>query len=464
VAEGKPTPIPVAPLGATLPVGSVPGAHFDPETLVGERLKHFELKQLLGRGGMGAVYLAHDNSLDRPVALKVLAPEVGVDADVVARFVREARAQARLRHPNVTQIYFIGEDRGLHFFAMEFVDGPSPAGRLERGERVPWAEALEIAIGAAEGLQAAHAAGFVHRDVKPSNLLVDERGQVKIADFGLVKSLRGDSQLTQAGLIVGSPLYMAPEQGRAEEVDHRSDIYSLGCTLYHLIAGQPPFSSDSPVAVLSMHVTDRATRIRSLARETPENVERLVDRMMAKDRTRRFASYDDLLVAMRAARPGAREHSGFWKRGAALGIDLAIFAALWLVLGWWALPLASIYFVAGHALWGRTAGKLLLRLQVLSAKGDKLGWRSALVRFAVFAWGPLAWSALAALVYFLHRGQHISFTLGKLTVREAWLPLLYASIAAAIFVAQLGGFLLAAFHPQKRALHDLAAGSEVVHR
>src|SRR4051812_31552838 len=182
----KRTPTPVQPLGATLPVTSIPGKQFDAESLVGARLKHFDVLSLLGRGGMGAVYLAHDSSLDRPVALKVLAPEVGVDADVVARFVREARAQARLRHPNVTQIYFIGEDRGLHFFAMEFVDGPSPAARVERGERVPWAEALEIAVGAAEGLNAAHAAGFVHRDVKPSNLLVDERGQVKIADFGLV--------------------------------------------------------------------------------------------------------------------------------------------------------------------------------------------------------------------------------------------------------------------------------------
>jgi len=144
VAEGKQ---PVLPLGETMPL--VSGRQFDPETLVGARLKHFELQKLLGRGGMGAVYLAQDTSLDRPVALKVLAPEVGVDAGIISRFEREARAQARLHHPNVTQIYFIGEDRGFHFFAMEYIDGPSPGGRLDKGDKVPWQEALEIAIGAA---------------------------------------------------------------------------------------------------------------------------------------------------------------------------------------------------------------------------------------------------------------------------------------------------------------------------
>jgi uncharacterized RDD family membrane protein YckC len=459
MSERSPTPLSTQ---NTLPLVSGAG-QFDAETLVGARLKHFQLERLLGRGGMGAVYLARDVSLDRPVALKVLAPEVGVDDDVVTRFVREARAQARLRHPNVTQIYYIGEDRGLHFFAMEYVDGTSIAGRCDRGEKVPWQEALEIAIGAAEGLAAASAEGFVHRDVKPSNLLVDERGHVKIADFGLVKSLRGDAELTQAGLIVGSPLYMAPEQGRAEEVDHRSDIYALGCTLYHLITGQPPFSSESPVAILSMHVTDRATRVRSLVPEVPETVERLIARMMAKEPSQRFPSYEELLAALRAARPGAREHSGFWKRGAALGIDVALLSTLSLLLGWWTAPLAAAYFVGGHVLSGRTVGKWLLKLRVVAAGGGALDWRSAVVRFAVFAWGPLAWGALSAVVYFVHRGQRITFTMERLTLSEAFLPLLYASIAAAIFVAHLGGFILAAFHPQKRALHDLVGKTEVIH-
>ena len=464
MGEKRPTPAPVQALGETLPVTSLPGKHFDAESLVGARLKHFEILGLLGRGGMGAVYLAHDTSLDRKVALKVLAPEVGVDADVVARFVREARAQARLRHPNVTQIHYIGEDRGLHFFAMELVEGPSPSRRVDNGERVPWAEALEIAIGAAEGFKAASLEGFVHRDVKPSNLLVDERGRVQIADFGLVKNVKGDTELTQQGVIVGSPLYMAPEQGRAEEVDHRSDIYSLGCTLYHLITGQPPFSSPSAVAVLSMHVTDRATRIRALVPEAPESIERLVARMMAKDPSERFASYDDLLTAMRAARPGAREHIGFWKRGAALGIDALILGGISFVLGWFALPLVCAYFIVGHAIFGRTVGKLLLKLQVTDRNGMRIGWKNSALRFAVFAWGPLAWGALGGIVYFLHRGEKVTFTLGHLTAREMWLPLLYMSIAAAIFLASLGGFILAAFHPEKRALHDLVAKSEVTHR
>jgi uncharacterized RDD family membrane protein YckC len=461
MGDGKQQPL---GLGVTLPVGNLPGPRFDPESLVGAHLRHFELSRLLGRGGMGAVYLAHDSSLERPVALKVLAPEVGVDAGVVARFVLEARAQARLRHPNVTQIYFIGEDRGLHFFAMEFVDGPSLSARLERGERVPWTEALEICIGAADGLAAALAEGFVHRDVKPSNLLIDGRGGVKLADFGLVKDLHGDTELTRQGMIVGSPLYMAPEQGRAEEVDHRSDIYSLGCTLYHLITGQPPFSSPSPVAVMSMHVTDHATRIRALVPEAPEAIERLVDRMMAKEPSRRFENYAGLSAALRAARPGGREHIGFWRRGAALGLDGALLGVLGLILGWFALPLMVAYFIVGHALWGRTVGKWLLGLRVTNWEDRAIGWRASALRFAAFAWGPLVWGALAATVFFLYHDERFSFTFDKLHWKQLWWPLFYVSIAAAVFVAQLAGFLLAAFHPQKRALHDLAAKTDVIHR
>ena len=192
--------------------------------LSGMQLCHFAVKRLIGRGAMGSVYLGHDTSLDRPVALKVLAPEIAHDPGMIRRFVLEAQAQARLVHPNVVQMFFVGQDQGIHFFAMEYVEGPALDGVLQERGRVPWPEVLEFALAAARGLRAARQAGFIHRDVKPSNMLLDGKGGVKIFDFGLVKNMDGDSSLTREGAVVGSPYYMAPEQGRSEAVDHRSDI------------------------------------------------------------------------------------------------------------------------------------------------------------------------------------------------------------------------------------------------
>ena len=203
----------------------------------------------------------------------MLAPEIAHDPEVVARFFREARAQARLRHPNVCQIYFIGDDRGLQFFAMEFLEGPALDEVLAQ-RRLPWAEALDYTLATARGLRAALAHGFIHRDVKPSNLVLDREAGMKILDFGLVKSLNGDAELTRNGAIIGSPLYMAPEQGRGEDVDHRADIYSLGCALYHMLTGRPPFSGPSPVGVIAMHMTDRPPPIRSLVPDVPERLQR----------------------------------------------------------------------------------------------------------------------------------------------------------------------------------------------
>jgi uncharacterized RDD family membrane protein YckC len=432
-----------------------------PDPLAGTRLRHFQLTRLLGRGGMGSVYLASDTSLERPVAMKLLAPEIAHDPEVVARFAREARAQARLRHPNVAQIYFIGEDAGRHFFVMEYVDGHSLGDRLADGKPLPWAEALEHAIATARGLRAALGHGFIHRDVKPSNLMLDREAGVKILDFGLVKSLRGDAELTRDGVIIGSPLYMAPEQGRGEEVDHRADIYSLGCALYHMLTGRPPFTGNSPVGVIAMHMSQQAMPIRQLAPEVPEAVQRIVDRMMAKDANARFPSYEALISALESVRPGQRELSGFKTRVAALALDLVPFAVLGYFLGPWVAPLLAAYFVLGHRLFGQTLGKRLLRLEVTDGAGGRISWKTAALRFATFVWGPLAWTIMALCVYLLHRTDRVTFQLANLTARELALPLLYIGLAAVIFVGYLGGFLLAAFHPRRCALHDLVCGTEV---
>jgi uncharacterized RDD family membrane protein YckC/predicted Ser/Thr protein kinase len=432
--------------------------------LTGSRLRHFEVKQVIGRGAMGTVYLGHDTSLDRPVALKVLAPDIAHDPAMKERFVLEAQAQARLVHPNVVQMYFVGEaEGGIQFFAMEYVEGPALDAVLQKGSPVAWPEALGYAVSAARGLKAAQEAGFIHRDVKPSNLLLDGKGGVKIFDFGLVKSMKGDSSLTQAGSIVGSPYYMAPEQGRSESVDHRSDMYSLGCTLYHLLCARPPFDAPSPVGVISMHVTERAAPVRTVAPAVPAALERVVEKLMAKAPSDRYVGYNELLSALEMARPGTRRSfSGFWSRAGALGLDVVPLALLALFIGPWILPLAALYFVGSHAVFGATLGKRLWRLRVVDLAGQRIGWRAAAIRFLVFVWAPAFAVAVGGVIYVQYRHHPITVRLDSLSRGTLWGPLAYLGVTQAAVVGYLAGFLVAAFHPKHQALHDLVAKTTVV--
>jgi uncharacterized RDD family membrane protein YckC/predicted Ser/Thr protein kinase len=457
-AQGTPA-LEATILSTRLPAAGEAAAPTD--ALVGERIRHFVVERLLGRGGMGSVYLGTDTSLERPVALKVLSPEIAHDPEVVARFEREARAQARLRHPNVAQIYFIGEERGLHFFALEFLEGPA-LDEVVAQRRLPWTEALEYTIAAARGLRAALAHGFIHRDVKPSNLVLDRESGIKILDFGLVKSLNGDAELTRNGAIIGSPLYMAPEQGRGEDVDHRADIYSLGCALYHMLTGRPPFSGPSPVGVIAMHMTDRAAPVRSIAPDVPETLARVVDKMMGKTPADRYPGYDELILALEGSRPGQRELSGFKTRSVALAVDLVPLLLLGVILQtFWVAAVTPIYFVLCHRLTGQTLGKRLFRLAVTDRSGRRLSWKTSILRFLAFAWGPLAITLLVGLLFFVHRRDRVSFDIGSLTSEQLTEPLLYLGLGAVIFVSYLAGFLVAAFHPKKLALHDLLCGTEV---
>ncbi len=454
---------PRSSLDATLLVRNVAEteAKIKVDPLEGTRLRYFEVVRLLGRGGMGAVYYGTDTSLERPVAIKVLAPELAHDPEVVARFEREARSQARLRHPNVAQIHFIGEDRGIHFFVMEYLEGPGVDCLLAEGKPLPWAQALEYTIAAARGLRAAAAQGFVHRDVKPSNLMLDREAGIKVLDFGLVKNMLGDAQLTRDGAIIGSPLYMSPEQGRGGTVDLRSDIYSLGCAFYHMLCGQPPFSGPSPVGIISMHVTDKAPPANQVNPAVPEIVSNLVARMMAKDPDARPANYDELLATLEGARAERRELSGIRRRAMALGLDALLLSLFGYFIGAWALLLAAGGFIISHRLLGQTPGKWLLGIRVENPQGGRLSWKAAVIRFLVFAWGPVAWGLLGSVIYFLHHDQRLVFRLSSLSWSLLALPLLYATIALIILVAYLAGFMLVAFHPRRLALHDILAGTQV---
>ncbi|MBZ0090269.1 MAG: serine/threonine protein kinase, partial [Thermoanaerobaculia bacterium] len=211
----------------------------------GTRFGGYEILGELGAGGMGRVLRARDLALDRVVAIKVLASELSRDTAFVQRFQREARAVASLSHPNIVQIFAVGNLDGVHYLAMEYLDGQS-LGRYLKNGHWPEADAILIARQVCQALQVAHAAGIVHRDVKPDNLILTRRGEVKVVDLGIAKRVDEDQSMTQSGSAVGTPHYISPEQVQGRrDIDGRADIYSLGATLYHLATGHTPYTGSS---------------------------------------------------------------------------------------------------------------------------------------------------------------------------------------------------------------------------
>jgi serine/threonine protein kinase len=204
----------------------------------------YAVEKTLGGGGMAIVYLAHDGELDRPVAVKVLADNLADDPELRARFVREARVAARLSHPNVVRVYDTGEEDGLPFIVMECVDGESLAETVRREGRLDPDRVVELGLQACAGLEHAHRAGLVHRDVKPGNLLVTRDETLKIADFGIAHAV-GGTRVTEAGTVLGTAAYLSPEQALGEPVTAASDLYSLGACLYELLAGHPPYGYET---------------------------------------------------------------------------------------------------------------------------------------------------------------------------------------------------------------------------
>ncbi|HEX6985890.1 MAG TPA: serine/threonine-protein kinase, partial [Planctomycetaceae bacterium] len=226
------------------PGEAAPVATADVEAPAGSELGHFAIEERIGSGGMGAVFRALDTRLQRVVALKVLSPSQSRDRAAVLRFQNEARAAARLDHENIARVHYIGEDRGLHFIAFEYVTGQNVRDLIARSGRLPVADAVNYVLQIATALRHTAAAGVVHRDIKPSNIIITPNGRAKLVDLGLARKLAADSvgDLTIAGTTLGTFDYISPEQARdPRNVDVRSDIYSLGCTLYHMLTGGPPY-------------------------------------------------------------------------------------------------------------------------------------------------------------------------------------------------------------------------------
>jgi two-component system LytT family response regulator len=280
-----------------------------------ETLAHYRILSLLGKGGMGEVFLAEDTRLYRKVALKVLLPEVATDQDKLARFVQEARAASALSHPNAAHIYEIGEENGRHFLAMEYIEGQTLETKLS-GEPLPMAEIIAISSQVTDALEAAHARGIVHRDIKPANLMIDARGHVKVLDFGLAKILPvagteipSSSQLatqflTSGGVVLGTVSYMSPEQALGRDVDHRTDLFSIGIVMYQMASGKLPFAGSSAQETLARILQSPPDALGRLNYELPEEFERIVKKCLEKDRDRRYQSAKDLLIDLRGLERG----------------------------------------------------------------------------------------------------------------------------------------------------------------
>jgi len=266
-----------------------------------DRLGRYALQHVLGVGGMGIVYLGYDSSIERKVAIKMLPAAAALDPQIRARFLAEARAAGSLSHPNTVSIYEVGEDAGISYLVMEYVDGGNLAEGIGQFGSLSALEATRAIADAARGLAAAHALGLIHRDIKPANLLRTAGGTVKVADFGLVKGPLGNSELTQVGQVLGTPYFMSPEQCQSMPVDHRSDIYSLGTTYYALLTGENPYrSARSSIEVMYSHCNSPPPDPREANPSVPDACAAIVQRATAKEARDRYQSAQELLADLDA--------------------------------------------------------------------------------------------------------------------------------------------------------------------
>jgi len=308
------------------------------------QLSGYRCERLLGRGGMGEVWLAQHLALQRNVALKVMRPELAKDRDFAERFLREARAAAKLTHPGVVNVYDAGQADGHLYLAMEYVSG-GDLGQFLSSKRASIDQALDLIIRAAEGLQAIHDAGLVHRDLKPDNILIDAQGHPRIADLGLARTQVGDDRMTATGMAMGTPAYMSPEQAQGSpDLDGRSDVYSLAATLFAVLAGRPPFSGPTPYVTVARVLNDPAPNLHTLNPKVPIAVATVIAQALSKQPGMRPASARAFATALEQARHGRTSSSAspqrrhWWLIGGAI----AAIVLLGVVIGVSSPPPTSI--------------------------------------------------------------------------------------------------------------------------
>ena len=490
-----------APPGETLPppelettVTPSPAEAGSSPSVLPTRLGGFEVESELARGGMGVVYRARSARLGRPVALKTLLSGVFATPEALERFQIEARAAARLRHPSIVGVHEVGEESGLHYIAMDFIEGESLAQRIRRDGPLEPTKAARLLERLADACTYAHSRGEIHRDLKPANVILTAGDEPVLTDFGLAKEIDSGEGPTRSGQAMGTPAYMPPEQavGELDRIDRRSDIYSLGATFYHLLAGRAPFEAPTPVGVVMKHASEPLPDLRTFATDVPPRVRDLLNRMMAKKADDRFATYADLTEALRAVRPQASQPAGFLVRGVAMLVDFVPWLMLseineWLLFGF------PIYLAVSHTVFGRTLGKALFRLKVADEHGDRPKPARALARAVGFAWIFFALIGVMGMNQLLLGGTDLSMDVAPDTVRvtaggeeyegerssdgslsdvvvttkegqtvpaAAWAML---AVVVALVALWLTGLLVAGFDPRKRAFHDRLANTRVLY-
>ncbi len=374
---------------------------------------------------MGTVYRAHDEGLDRKVAVKVLRPAVSGMTVRVDRFFQEARAAARVSHPNLTHVYFVGGDGSYRFFAMEFVVGQSLDEHITTHGPPDLETAIDWMVQAAAGLAAAHDAGIVHRDVKPSNVLVRTDGSIKITDFGLSKSLDADINISQDDSVIGTPTYMSPEQCRSKSVDPRTDIYCLGLTAWALLSGHPPYPGPSLGDVLHDQINTPLPSLIAERPDLPHSLDRVLRRMCAKKPEDRPTSMREVMTMLEGCRPRAVHPAPIVAR--AVGVFMDLVASI-IALGGIEFVLkraGAIHLTEAHEMTifallflgftvlpevrhGMTLGKWFLNLRVRASDGSEPSRRAMWMRGVVRFPGAILWACgLPLLLPFAGSVAHV---------------------------------------------------------
>lgn len=436
----------------------------------GQQFGHYRILRLLGQGGFGQVWEAEDTDTGRRLALKVLTKVQGLSVEVLERFKREGQIAATINHPNCVYVFGAEEIDGYPVISMELMPGGTLHDRLKSKERLPVAEAVDRILEVIEGLEAAHRAGVLHRDVKPSNCFLDEAGRAKVGDFGLSRTLERDSTLTVEGSFLGTPSYASPEQVRGRDLDVRTDMYSVGATLYALLTGKPPFEAPQVGEVLARIVSEPPNSFAQHGARLPRGLEHIILRTMAKDRGKRHSSYEALRSDLLPYSSSGLGPVTMARRFGAFALDYLLLYPIHLMtsplglkafqdsgatgfLGAMLLPQLTwfLYFFISEKCLGRSVGKWLLGLKVVADKGGSLSFAQTLVRTVVFL----------AFFSFIPSGiGWVELQSGVLTGLMALLavPAIYASYAV-LFVSarRRNGYA---------GLHELASRTRVrlIHR